>query len=288
MEKKELEDSLASHAWSMASLKPGNTYELASFPVPPDQGSPPTFQVTLNSRGVRDREFNDRPRANTIRIIAIGDSTTFGTGLKPNERFTAHLQQRLDQEFPKKYEVLNCGKAGMSAQAGREFYERQVRAWSPSILIVGLGTNNLRNGQDPMQITEDTDALDSYQNQLELFARQTASDGVTMLLWTNSVLDGRGENTLQPFNSRARLVAEKYALKIVDLETLYRNQPATPKEQAQHTSKRSWTSYWPEFSRVPKSKSALYNDMAHPNSAGFRRLADALFPLVLGTSSQAE
>ena len=274
-EQRRLNDSLASHAWSMSTLKPGETYELASFPVPPDVGSPPTFEVALNRRGVREQEFSTLPPAGVVRIIAIGDSTTFGTGVRESERFTEVLQAHLDQSHPGTFEVLNCGKAGMSARAGRTFYEQHVRGWGASIVVVGLGTNDLRDGQDPMRVTDGESALNTYQQELEHLLRLAAEDQTSVILWTNSVLDQRGENSLRPFNSRARLAAQKYGIPIIDLERLYRSEPATQIEISQAAATKTWIDYWPDFARVPSTTAALYNDMAHPNAAGFKRLADA-------------
>ena len=280
-EQREMKASMASHAWSMSALEPGKTYELASFPVPPGQNAPPTFSVTLNTRGVREREFTERPAQGVVRVIAIGDSTTFGTGVPPQQRFSDVLQSLLDQAQPGTFEVLNCGKAGMTADAGRQFYEQQARAWGASIIIVGLGTNNLRNGQEPMAVTDSKTALDTYQNQLEQLARRAKEDGTLTILWSNIVLDNRGENTLRPFNDRMKKVAEKYAIPHIDLESVYRGDAVSQTELRQFKAQSPWTQYWPQFERVPLAKAALHSDMAHPNAAGFKRLAAALLPFVL-------
>ena len=265
----------------MASLRPGETYELASFPVSPGHGDPPRFEVRLNARGVREREFSSHPEPGVTRVIAIGDSTTFGTGVSPAARFTEVLQERLNRAQGEQFEVLNCGKAGMTAEDGLKFYETQVRGWSPNVIIAGLGTNNLRDGRNPMQVANDPNVLNAYQTSLESLARRTAQDGVALVLWANVVLDNRGENSLRPFNARMAAVAEKYALPLVDLETIYAKGFATEVEQARFDKDHPWTAYWPQFARVPKRKAALHNDMAHPNQAGFARLADALLPFVL-------
>ena len=275
-----LESSLAEHAWSMASLKPGQTYELASFPVPPGQGDAPTFSVTLNTYGVRERGFSESPEADIVRVIAIGDSTTFGTGVAADQRFTALLQSALEEEPHRRYEILNCGKAGMTARAGRTFYETQVRGWNPKILIVGLGTNNLRDGNDPNRRTESKNALDSYQIEIEALAREAQKDGVHVIFWANIVLDEMGANTLAPFNDRLAKAAEKYGMPLVRLTETYAQRWATKEEQTAFLANSPWTSYWKNFGRIPIRKTALHQDMAHPNAAGFDRLARAMAPLI--------
>lgn len=61
-----------------------------------------------NSHGFRDREFDIAKHAGTYRIVAIGDSFTFGNGLPEAQRYTNLLQTWL----PDGFEVLNFGVPG--------------------------------------------------------------------------------------------------------------------------------------------------------------------------------
>ncbi len=68
-----------------------------------------------NSMGYRDEEFRLHKSNNEIRILAIGDSISFGQAVEHEETFTEVLQRRLNNRFPgKKFEVMNAGTSGYS------------------------------------------------------------------------------------------------------------------------------------------------------------------------------
>lgn len=73
------------------------------------------FPVHINSLGFRERNFSAIPSKNTYRIIVIGDSQTFGVGVKEGERLTEFLEKLLENEYSEiNFEVLNCGVPGFS------------------------------------------------------------------------------------------------------------------------------------------------------------------------------
>jgi hypothetical protein len=60
--------------------------------------STPDYSVVYktNSKGLRDREYPARKPAGKTRILAIGDSFTFGTGIAYGDRFTDLLENAFD------------------------------------------------------------------------------------------------------------------------------------------------------------------------------------------------
>lgn len=69
--------------------------------------------VSLNSWRFREREFNLAKKGSGYRIAIIGDSFTFGQGIKVRYRFSNLIENDLNNEYPeRKYEVLNFGKPG--------------------------------------------------------------------------------------------------------------------------------------------------------------------------------
>ena len=65
----------------------------------------------VNSKGTRGPEFTEEKPPNTIRIITLGDSTTFGWGLADDETWPAKLEEYLQKEVgaKKEIEVINAG-----------------------------------------------------------------------------------------------------------------------------------------------------------------------------------
>src|SRR5438093_8551015 len=63
--------------------------------------------VHINSKGTRGPEFQVRKPANTLRIISLGDSRTFGWGLSEAETYSCVLENMLQQRLgnSKKVEI---------------------------------------------------------------------------------------------------------------------------------------------------------------------------------------
>src|SRR6266511_3843525 len=53
--------------------------------------------VHINSHGTRGAEFQAAKPPNTIRILSLGDSRTFGWGLSESETYSGLLEQLLQQ-----------------------------------------------------------------------------------------------------------------------------------------------------------------------------------------------
>ncbi len=67
--------------------------------------------VHINSLGTRGPEFSITKPANTIRILSLGDSKTFGWGMTEAEAYSALVEQHLQKYLGsrKKVEVINAG-----------------------------------------------------------------------------------------------------------------------------------------------------------------------------------
>src|SRR5438128_2765660 len=67
--------------------------------------------VHVNSHGTRGPEFQARKPDNTIRILSLGDSRTFGWGLAESETYSSRLQQMLqtNSTLNNQIEVINAG-----------------------------------------------------------------------------------------------------------------------------------------------------------------------------------
>src|SRR5467141_728049 len=67
--------------------------------------------VHINSHGTRGTEFQTTKPPNTIRVLCLGDSRTFGWGLSEPETYSGVLERLLQAHFSaaKRIEVINAG-----------------------------------------------------------------------------------------------------------------------------------------------------------------------------------
>ncbi len=96
------------------------------------QGDEFKVQVSINSSGMRDREyFLEKPK-NIRRIAVLGDSFTWGFSVNNDEIFTEVLERQLG----KNYEVLNFGVSGFGRGQQWLQLQRDVLAFEPDIVLV--------------------------------------------------------------------------------------------------------------------------------------------------------
>lgn len=105
------------------------------------------MRVRINSKGLRDREFDYKKEPGTYRIGIFGDSFTFGEGVQNNETFPKLLEDLLqaDEQLSrsgKKIEVLNfgIGKTGTSHQYA--LYRKEGKKYDLDLVIIGFLSAN--------------------------------------------------------------------------------------------------------------------------------------------------
>lgn len=95
--------------------------------------------VHINSHGTRGPEIELTKPTNTIRLLFLGDSKTFGWGLSQEETYASRagtlLEQRLGRE--KKIEVINAGVNAWSYPQMAVYFEEYGRKFAPDAVIVG-------------------------------------------------------------------------------------------------------------------------------------------------------
>ncbi len=74
------------------------------------------------------------------RIIAFGDSLTFGTGASSGMDYPSQLSKMISRP------VINAGRPGDTTASALQRLEKDVLAYSPDIVLITLGGNDLKNG----------------------------------------------------------------------------------------------------------------------------------------------
>jgi hypothetical protein len=106
------------------------------------KGTNELFEVKINSQGFRDYEYNVNKPKDTIRIIAVGDSTTFGEGLNLEDTYVKQLETLLNNCCHRKVEVLNFGANGASTINELELIQKKSILYNPDILLLQMDPND--------------------------------------------------------------------------------------------------------------------------------------------------
>jgi hypothetical protein len=275
-----LSDAQLDHIVSFQDLESGAELELLAFPATERFAEVPRFRAKLNEWRVRERSFTASPAPGVRRVLAVGESSTFGTGLEAGERFTDLLGTELEARHPGCCEVLNAGRMGMTTPTAVQFVKDEVAAWGPTVLIYDSMANDMVDEHQPGAISLSSKSVTTYEAHLRDLARFCDEEGIDIVFWANTIaVPG---DSLAGFRGAMERVAGDTGAGYVDLGQLYRDSPATDAEVQEFLGEPNWTQWFdvvhpPE---VPLERVALHNDWVHPNRFGSRRLAAGLRPLV--------
>ncbi len=100
------------------------------------------YTIKTNSLGYRNEEFKSEKPDNKYRIIILGDSFTFGYGIKDNKTYTKILQDLLNN-ITAQYQVINAGyKAGYSPDSYYSYLNNEGYNLKPDMIILAYYPGN--------------------------------------------------------------------------------------------------------------------------------------------------
>ena len=100
-------------------------------------------EFRINSKGFVGPEFDDQPGPGVYRIMALGDSCTFGTG-RWRVSYPGVLQQLLDGSgAPRRFEVINAGIEGYNSTFALDRIRDELLRYRPNLMILYIGWNDL-------------------------------------------------------------------------------------------------------------------------------------------------
>lgn len=99
-------------------------------------------EMTINALGLRGPDVaRDKPDG-TLRILGLGDSFTFGVGVRDEDTFLRRLENRLDQkDHP--LEVLNAGTQGYNTRDQQVTLEHRWLGLEPDLVLVTFYLNDV-------------------------------------------------------------------------------------------------------------------------------------------------
>jgi acyl-CoA thioesterase-1 len=177
-------------------------------------------------------------RAESPRIVALGDSLTSGRGIGVDKAYPSVLQSRLE-ENGYHYQVINAGVSGdTSSRALRRF--RDVLDDRVKILIVALGANDGLRGAPVERLTSNLSEIIEEAQRRDIAVLLVGMDALPMHGWGYTVAFHRAYEEL----------ASRYRVPLVPFVLM----------------------------KIMTDPSLMQSDRAHPNPAGARAIADLIWP----------
>lgn len=110
-----------------------------------------TIVATINQHGLRGPAFEvEKPRG-VKRVLCVGDSFVFGTGVQDDETWPAQLQVLFDGEAQERsIEVWNCGIPGFDTVQEIAFLEERLLPFDPDLVVLCYYINDAQIGEEKM------------------------------------------------------------------------------------------------------------------------------------------
>lgn len=98
-------------------------------------------EYRINSYGLRGEEIP--PKSDKIRIIAIGNSCTFGWGVQYNDTYIKQLEAMInhDDRLPQ-VEIINAGIPGYTSLQGKRFFSSDITRLKPDVVLIMFSWND--------------------------------------------------------------------------------------------------------------------------------------------------
>ncbi len=99
--------------------------------------------VEINAFGMRGPEVTRDKPAGTFRILGIGDSFTFGAGVREGDTYLRKLEGALNRRAGAAgYQVLNAGVEGYNTSDELAYLEHRWLDFQPDLILIGFYLND--------------------------------------------------------------------------------------------------------------------------------------------------
>jgi lysophospholipase L1-like esterase len=119
------------------SLEP-NVAMVMSFEEAKDHA----YHLRTNALGLRDDRALVPKAPGTLRVLALGDSMTYGLGVEREEAFPALLEEKLAKKLGRPVEVVNAAVPCWGQWEETAFLERRARALEPDFVLLQFTISN--------------------------------------------------------------------------------------------------------------------------------------------------
>ncbi len=103
------------------------------------------YEFIANSMGFRGTEFHKKKKANSLRILTIGDSFTEGFGTTNDSVISAQLSNLLNVNPKTQYEVWNAGIAGSDVFFCYQLFKDILKEFDIDIVLLIINSSDIND-----------------------------------------------------------------------------------------------------------------------------------------------
>jgi lysophospholipase L1-like esterase len=112
-------------------------------------------RVTTNAMGLRDRSIGPR-QPGEFRVLVLGDSVTFGPGVRNEDIFPRRLEVNLGRDLGRPVRVINSGVGGYNTEQELAFLKLRGPEIAPDLVVLLYVSNDVEINEGPFDPQEHT------------------------------------------------------------------------------------------------------------------------------------
>jgi lysophospholipase L1-like esterase len=94
------------------------------------------LRYRINRHGFRGPDWSERKQPGTLRLMLLGDSFTFGEGVRWEDTFGERLEGLLSERLDRPVEVLNVATGGWDTHDEISYLGQRGRAFEPDAILI--------------------------------------------------------------------------------------------------------------------------------------------------------
>lgn len=162
----------------------------------------------INSLGFRGSEFTYERPAGTVRIVCMGDSSTYGWMVLEENTYPRILENMLNAGTDRsvRYHVINAGVLGNSSSAAPRRFDKQIVRLNPDIVTLYYGVNY------------DSKHPENYVKSVSAIVRQCRKRGIKIALFSYPDMHRK---EIKNINETIVGLAERLRLPVLNLDKYF-------------------------------------------------------------------
>lgn len=186
-----------------------------------------TIPIHINQRGFRDKEFSPKSPSRK-RLVVLGDSVVFGSGVRYEARFTQQLE-KITQNTTSPLEVLNLGVNSWSYWHYMQLMDSpDVHELQPDILMIAFTLDDIRSPvsrhwweklRRRFESLYSIELIKRLTQRIQLFFISTTAKEEYSTVWMRSVLelwqDPRLQKNLRENLHKSRTLTQKWGVPLL-------------------------------------------------------------------------
>ncbi|MEZ4330527.1 MAG: GDSL-type esterase/lipase family protein [Myxococcota bacterium] len=135
--------------------------EIGHALVPNQEAFTHHVPIRTNSHGLRDAEFAKQPPPGVSRVIAIGDSQTYGEGLPSEGTWPKQLEAMLNRDRVRRsqWQVVNAGLSASDTWQHAIILDRVLNWYDADVVVLAIYVNDVTARWMPGPASERTNSM---------------------------------------------------------------------------------------------------------------------------------